>query len=188
MFCPWLVCTPCKSTIPDRHRRNKVFADQIIHYLYPDEGSTTITFSMELLCWYNYWQNSSSVFAFMTWHFLTFPSCLLSDYLFKLLLIGDSGVGKSCLLLRFADDTYTESYISTIGVDFVSPTKMLLTMIVLNYWWILIRFDYLRKFVPSSSMVRPLSFRFGTPLVKSVSAPSHHLITAVPMELSSFTT
>merc|ERR1712226_1789855 len=40
------------------------------------------------------------------------------DYLFILVLIGDSNVGKSCLLLRFADDIYNESYISTIGVDF----------------------------------------------------------------------
>merc|ERR1740125_55610 len=40
------------------------------------------------------------------------------DFLFKLVLIGDSSVGKSCLLLRFADDSFTDSYISTIGVDF----------------------------------------------------------------------
>ena len=42
----------------------------------------------------------------------------VDDYLFILVLIGDSGVGKSCLLLRFADDKWTDSYISTIGVDF----------------------------------------------------------------------
>ncbi|CAD6931362.1 unnamed protein product [Tilletia caries] len=40
------------------------------------------------------------------------------DYLFKLVLIGDSDVGKSSLLLRYADDSYSESHISTIGADF----------------------------------------------------------------------
>jgi predicted GTPase len=40
------------------------------------------------------------------------------DYLIKLLLIGDSGVGKSCLLLRYSDDSFTSSFIATIGIDF----------------------------------------------------------------------
>ena len=39
-------------------------------------------------------------------------------YLFQLSLVGDSGVGKSCLLLRFSDYTFTESFIPTIGTDF----------------------------------------------------------------------
>ncbi|OEH76478.1 rab18-family small GTPase [Cyclospora cayetanensis] len=37
------------------------------------------------------------------------------DHLLKLLLIGDSGVGKSSLLLRFAEDKYDEQQLSTIG-------------------------------------------------------------------------
>jgi len=40
------------------------------------------------------------------------------DYLIKLLLIGDSGVGKSCVLLRFSDDSFSPSFITTIGIDF----------------------------------------------------------------------
>ena len=46
-------------------------------------------------------------------------SITTSDYLFKMVLIGDSSVGKSCLLIRFADDDFTENYVTTIGVDFV---------------------------------------------------------------------
>jgi len=45
-----------------------------------------------------------------------------NGYLFKVLIVGDAGVGKSCLLLRFADNYFTEGYISTIGVDFKIAT------------------------------------------------------------------
>ncbi|OBA13914.1 uncharacterized protein OGAPODRAFT_17529 [Ogataea polymorpha] len=40
----------------------------------------------------------------------------------KLLLVGDSGVGKSCLLLRFVDDKFNPSFITTIGIDFKIKT------------------------------------------------------------------
>ncbi|KAL3753818.1 ras-related protein RABE1c isoform X1 [Eucalyptus grandis] len=48
------------------------------------------------------------------------PARARADYdcLIKLLLIGDSGVGKSCLLLRFSDGSFTTSFITTIGIDF----------------------------------------------------------------------
>ena len=40
------------------------------------------------------------------------------DYLFKILLVGDSCVGKSSLLLKFTENCFCDQHISTIGVDF----------------------------------------------------------------------
>jgi Ras-related protein Rab-1A len=40
------------------------------------------------------------------------------DYIYKILLLGDSAVGKTCLLLRYSDDCFTENHISTIGLDY----------------------------------------------------------------------
>jgi GTPase SAR1 family protein len=42
------------------------------------------------------------------------------DYLFKLLLIGNSSVGKSSLLFRFVENTWDDNFVPTIGVDFVN--------------------------------------------------------------------
>lgn len=42
----------------------------------------------------------------------------LYDYLFKFIIIGNSHVGKSSLMLRFVENKYTTTYISTVGVEF----------------------------------------------------------------------
>ena len=44
------------------------------------------------------------------------------DSIMKILLIGDSGVGKSCLLVRFVEDKFSPSFITTIGIDFKIKT------------------------------------------------------------------
>ena len=49
------------------------------------------------------------------------------DHLFKILIIGESGVGKICLLLRFADNSFTSNHILTIGIDF--KIKMIISKI-----------------------------------------------------------
>lgn len=62
------------------------------------------------------------------------------DHLVKAIIIGDSCVGKSSLLLKFVDDQYQDIYLSTIGVDFkfrhlnvaVNPPK--LTKVKLQIW------------------------------------------------------
>ncbi|XP_073499583.1 ras-related protein Rab-3B isoform X2 [Phyllobates terribilis] len=44
------------------------------------------------------------------------------DYMFKLLIIGNSSVGKTSFLFRYADDTFTSAFVSTVGIDFKVKT------------------------------------------------------------------
>ncbi|KFV83516.1 Ras-related protein Rab-3C, partial [Struthio camelus australis] len=39
------------------------------------------------------------------------------DYMFKLLIIGNSSVGKTSFLFRYADDSFTSAFVSTVGIE-----------------------------------------------------------------------
>jgi small GTP-binding protein len=44
------------------------------------------------------------------------------DYLIKLLVIGNSGVGKTNMLLKFCENNFMTSHLTTIGIDFKMKT------------------------------------------------------------------
>ena len=44
------------------------------------------------------------------------------DFLFKIVLIGDCGTGKTCIVQRFKTGNFVESHGNTIGVDFSMKT------------------------------------------------------------------
>jgi len=57
------------------------------------------------------------------------------DIQIKLLMIGDSGVGKTCLLLRYANDSFSPTFITTIGIDFkIKNIDIDSTKIKLQIW------------------------------------------------------
>ena len=57
------------------------------------------------------------------------------DYVFKILIIGDSSVGKSNLLLRFTENIFHDAFLPTIGVDFkIQTVNVGNKKIKLNIW------------------------------------------------------
>jgi len=40
------------------------------------------------------------------------------EFMYKILLLGDSSVGKTCILTRYSDNTFQEDHLATIGLDF----------------------------------------------------------------------
>jgi GTPase SAR1 family protein len=87
------------------------------------------------------------------------------DYLFKLLLIGNSSVGKSSLLLRFSDNIFSERY---LFLHLASYQPLVL----------------ISKSEPSSQEAAPSSFRSGTLLDRKDSRPSLPHTTRELMESS----
>lgn len=58
-----------------------------------------------------------------------------ADYIFKVLIIGDSSVGKSNILLRFSDNIFHDTFLPTIGVDFkIRNVSFQAKNIKLNIW------------------------------------------------------
>jgi hypothetical protein len=57
------------------------------------------------------------------------------DLLFKLLLIGDSGVGKTCILYRFSDDQFNHSFISTIGRVNLKTPAITNFLLLYRHWF-----------------------------------------------------
>ena len=57
------------------------------------------------------------------------------DYLFKIIVIGNSGVGKSSLFNRFIDNTFSESYQATLGVDFKIKTVIFKNKLIKLTLW-----------------------------------------------------
>lgn len=60
---------------------------------------------------------------------------MAADYVFKIIIVGEAGVGKSCLLRRFVDQNFTDNYVNTIGVDFkVRTIELMGKTVKLNIW------------------------------------------------------
>ncbi|CAG9314407.1 unnamed protein product [Blepharisma stoltei] len=71
------------------------------------------------------------------------------DYLMKVLLIGDSSVGKTSVLLRYVDDTYNPEFQTTIGVDFKISTMELQGKVIKLQLWDTAGQDRFRNIVAS---------------------------------------
>lgn len=95
----------------------------------------------------------------------------MEDYkfLFKVVLVGNAGVGKTCLVRRFTQGLFPPGQGATIGVDFMIKTvevegekiKVITTgiVIIFGYWLMLLYYNKL--------YIKLCSCKYGTLLVRS---------------------
>ena len=115
LFFPFLSCFLVLFIIPLIFLEKSFFSIVFPHFPYSFPFYSLFLFFSSLLFSFTYSIPSSP-------NLITNPSLPREEDHWKILLIGDSSVGKTCLLLRFVDDKYTESFVSTIGVDYKIKT------------------------------------------------------------------
>ncbi|KAH3756078.1 GTP binding protein [Pelomyxa schiedti] len=92
------------------------------------------------------------------------------DCIFKIVILGGAGVGKSCLLLRFADGEFTDSYIPTIGVDFKIKTVDICGLTIKMQIWETAGQERFRTITPHSYTVPGVIIVFDLTEASSFSA------------------
>jgi len=58
-----------------------------------------------------------------------------SDETIKILMLGESGVGKSSILTRFTDDKFSTNFLTTLGVEYKHKTIMINDKKVMTQVW-----------------------------------------------------
>ena len=95
------------------------------------------------------------------------------DYMFKLLIIGNSSVGKTSFLFRYADDSFTSAFVSTVGIDFKVKTVFRQDKRVKLQIWVRIHSIVLALFLQLQIWVRIHSIVLALSLQLPVSLYSH---------------
>lgn len=89
------------------------------------------------------------------------------DYMFKLLIIGNSSVGKTSFLFRYADDSFTSAFVSTVGIDFKVKTVFRQDKRVKLQIWVSIILSDGYTYIVSMVMIQFLPFLLISTPVRS---------------------
>ena len=82
-------------------------------------------------------------------YFPNFARVIINHVRYKLVFLGEQGVGKTCIINRFVYDSFDRNYQATIGIDFLSKTMYLEDRTVRLQLWDTAGQERFRSLIPS---------------------------------------